>query len=322
MSIIGMKVHSWTVKEKHHNPNKKYNYDYVCECECGNTKVFTKGNIERSNISKCNLCEKEEILNKNFEEFNKFYINANGAGLDIKTVDIDKKHQLQCDKKHKFTTSIRKYEGCSKCNTLEKLSNRKKKESLKNALAGNNFKNAYPYQSKFWDYETNELGPEEVMPVSKIKYNFICENGHRFSKSPAQIKLGSWCPVCNENASESRLASIVKGMCKTMFDEVKFENEFPIKVIIDNEETTLYPDIIIEDIKLNIEIHGSQHFKFTPQWHDTRSEFLKCKERDKLKKEKLESMGYLQLVIPTSNNLDRDIERVEDTFRRILNISF
>lgn len=61
-AVIGKKVNTWTVKEKHMS-NKKYNYDYLCECECGNQKIFDVYRITYENIY-CSNCIDELLRHK------------------------------------------------------------------------------------------------------------------------------------------------------------------------------------------------------------------------------------------------------------------
>ena len=66
-----------------------------------------------------------------------------------------------------------------------------------------NFKEAYPHLMKYWDFEKNNLNPEEVHYGSRIKkIYFKCEKGHSFKKTPANYKRLKTknlnCPICLE----------------------------------------------------------------------------------------------------------------------------
>lgn len=319
MSIIGNRVYTWEVVEKDTN-DKKYNYDYKCKCnECGNEEIFNKHNFLAGKVSKCNVCEKKKVIEMNYEEFsNMFNEELNEENLPIpEEIVYNKEYTLICEKGHKFRTSIEKFSGCTKC----KMSNSRKSRDIAKAEMGDNFENAYSHRVDFWDYEKNELNPSQVLPKSKQPIHFICEKGHEFSVSPANIYKGTWCPVCDSNNTESKLATYVKEMCKAMFEEVLTEQEFPINTIVAGEETTLYPDVIIKDLKLNIEIHGSQHFKFVKHIHKDRNGFTMQLLRDKAKKEELEKRGYIQWIIPVTSNLNKDIETFENAIIRLLSVS-
>jgi very-short-patch-repair endonuclease len=44
--------------------------------------------------------------------------------------------------------------------------------------------------------------------------------------------------------------------------------------------SVLYLDFLIPNCKIGIEVHGSQHFKYTPFFHKTKAGFLRAKKRD------------------------------------------
>ena len=70
----------------------------------------------------------------------------------------------------------------------------------KKVLAGvNDLKTIYPELAKEWDYEKNEIGPNEITPhADKKKYWWICSQGHSYLATPnartGYSKTG--CPIC------------------------------------------------------------------------------------------------------------------------------
>lgn len=68
---------------------------------------------------------------------------------------------------------------------------------------------------------------------------------------------------------------------------------------------TLYLDFYLPLIKRAIEVHGEQHYKFIPFYHNTRLNFLKAQKRDNEKKEWCEQNGITHIVLPFSESIDQ-----------------
>lgn len=312
---VGNKYGTWKVIAKS-TEDKPYNYDYVCQCECGLIKTFTKYILQNHKYSLCG-CIKPKSKNKQ-DAIKRFKRDIESGNIVIenekKTGNI-MRYVASCKDGHKFIVNGEEnYKGCAKCNSLKA----RRMRDIRQALNGDNFENTFPYQAEFWDYEKNELKPNEVLPSSKVKYWFKCEEGHEFDLSPAMIKhRGSWCPKCC-HSTESRLATYGKELFRKMFYEVYSEEEFPIRTEIDGNETILYPDLIIEDLKLNIEFHGSQHYEYTVGWHENKNDFIYACKRDKAKKKALEELGYKQVVFKVTDDLEGDIGAIEDFLNNIL----
>lgn len=312
---IGDIYGTWKVIAKS-TEDKPYNYDYICQCECGEIKTYNKYALMNHRYGLCD-CTKTKSKSKE-DAIKKFKRDLEKEIIFIKSqkkYGNTTRYVVKCNKEHSFIVNGEEnYKGCSKCITAKRIRVR----NIKTALAGENFKNTFPYQSEFWDYNKNELKPEEVLPSSKDKFWFKCEEEHEFQLSPAVIKhRGAWCPTCC-HSTESRLATYGKELFKRIFYDVKTEEEFPIKVTINEEETTLYPDVVIEDLKLNIEFHGKQHYEFTDGWHKTKSEFIRACQRDKAKKDWFLKNGYQQVVFNVTSNFDEDVKVIEDFIYNIL----
>jgi very-short-patch-repair endonuclease len=60
----------------------------------------------------------------------------------------------------------------------------------------------------------------------------------------------------------------------------------------------LYLDFYIPLNKKCIEVHGEQHYEFTPFYHANKLSFLKAQKRDKEKKEWCEINGITYVELP------------------------
>jgi hypothetical protein len=93
---------------------------------------------------------------------------------------------------------------------------------------------------------------------------------------------------------KSTLAKKAITLVKTIYPTVPILDEWAIKV----DKTTLYVDIYIPLLKLAVEVHGEQHYKFVPHFHSSIKEFVKQKQRDVAKKLALEEAGIRLVVLP------------------------
>jgi len=56
----------------------------------------------------------------------------------------------------------------------------------------------YPEVAKLWDSERNEISPGEVMPATKRKFWWRCEQGHHWQAAAYSVTLlNSGCPYCS-----------------------------------------------------------------------------------------------------------------------------
>lgn len=56
----------------------------------------------------------------------------------------------------------------------------------------------YPEAAKLWDYEQNRDDPSQVMPATKKKFWWRCEQGHRWQAAAYAVTLlHSGCPYCS-----------------------------------------------------------------------------------------------------------------------------
>ena len=75
---------------------------------------------------------------------------------------------------------------------------------------------------------------------------------------------------------------------------------------------TLYLDFYMPLVKMCIEVHGEQHYKFIPFYHTTKLNFLKAKKRDNEKKEWCEQNNITYIELPFNENLDEWTNRINE----------
>src|SRR5690606_7155155 len=66
----------------------------------------------------------------------------------------------------------------------------------------------------------------------------------------------------------------------------------------------LYADIFVPSIPILIEVHGEQHYEYSPFFHKSRLDFLKQKKKDRHKIEwcQLNNIIYVELPYNDSKN--------------------
>ena len=101
------------------------------------------------------------------------------------------------------------------------------------------------------------LSKEYVNNNTKIKWQ--CKKGHKWETIYANVRQGSWCPICSAkfNISQNKLASIVKSIlkCPVKYNYKGFDW---LKTKCGGKQEI---DIWVPKLKLAIEYDGRQHFK-------------------------------------------------------------
>jgi hypothetical protein len=158
--------------------------------------------------SKVNKCPNCEIRNKNGftkslkihnPEVIKYIINDDTCPIDLETISSrsTKIVKLRCpyDESHIFKKSIRGIPlkepfGCPYCS----------KGSRRIVIKGaTDFFTIVPKAKEMWDWDKNKkLNPYALLPNSRKKAFFLCEEGHSFIKELNNFTRSQRCPVCFE----------------------------------------------------------------------------------------------------------------------------
>lgn len=90
-----------------------------------------------------------------------------------------------------------------------------------------------------------------------------------------------------------------------IYPTLQILEEVPISI---RRNETLFLDFYLPLKKICIEVHGEQHYKFIPFYHNTILNFLKSQKRDREKAEWCENNGIRYIVLPYNNQDEwRDI---------------
>lgn len=132
---------------------------------------------------------------------------------------------------------------------------------------------------------------------SESKLNWICSNGHSFSKNFYEVRKGSWCKYCSKSIGEE--------ICRLYFEGI-FNKPFP-KVrpnwLKSEKGNNLELDGYNEELKLAFEHQGIYHYEFLPFFHQSLENFEAVKARDLQKKSTCSKLGVTLIVIPEIGSL-------------------
>jgi len=91
-----------------------------------------------------------------------------------------------------------------------------------------------------------------------------------------------------------------RDLIKTIYPTMKVLEEIPVYI---HRSDIAYLDFYIPLIKVCLEVHGEQHYKFTPFYHVNMMAFLKAQKRDRDKKEWC-SINNIRMIELPYNQLD------------------
>lgn len=93
------------------------------------------------------------------------------------------------------------------------------------------------------------------------------------------------------------------------FPTLQILEEVPIPL---RKSETLYLDFYLPLKKLCVEVHGEQHYKFIPFYHNNIMSFLKSQKRDKEKEEWCSINNIKHIILPYDENEEQWKERVNN----------
>lgn len=94
--------------------------------------------------------------------------------------------------------------------------------------------------------------------------------------------------------NKSSLHLMARKLITEAFPTLQILEEVSIQL---RKSETLYLDFYLPLPKLCVEVHGEQHFKFVPFYHNNILSFLKAQKRDKEKTEWCEKNNIRQIIL-------------------------
>jgi len=115
--------------------------------------------------------------------------------------------------------------------------------------------------------------------------------------------------AAQDKRSRSKLHLDVRRILYDLFPTSQITEEVPIPV---RRGTTQYFDFFINDIKLAVEAHGIQHYKYNSMYHSTTAHFLQQKKRDIDKREWCEINNITLIELPYSEGDEEWRTRIQN----------
>ena len=107
--------------------------------------------------------------------------------------------------------------------------------------------------------------------------------------------------VSLDNRSRSTLHVAARKLLREKYPTLQILEETSILV---NKGKTLFLDFYLPILKLAIEVHGEQHFKMSPVFHNTPQDFIKQKKNDSDKENWCEINNIVLKVLAFNNKDD------------------
>ena len=210
-----------------------------------------------------------------------------------------------CNKKYetKIEDRVNKNCNCSYCSN--------KKVWLENCLA-----TLRPDIAAEWDYENNKgLTPFDVVPGSNKKVHWICSNGHEWatciSSRTKKLKPTN-CPNCKMQYHENLCRKIMKEIFNKEFIKYKNKNL--------RNQRQLELDCYNEELKINIEYDGIQHYEYPNIFYKTEKDFINQQENDRIKDQWCRDNNILQIRVSYKYDTKEEIENYIKEQLKINNI--
>lgn len=105
----------------------------------------------------------------------------------------------------------------------------------------------------------------------------------------------------NANVKKSSLHTEARQKIKNIYPTLQILEEVSVHLTSRN---IVYLDFFLPLINKCIEVHGEQHYKFTPFYHTTKFDFLKQQKRDREKQEwcEINNIQYVELPFDEIEN--------------------
>lgn len=122
--------------------------------------------------------------------------------------------------------------------------------------------------------------------------------------------ISRWClsgNISKKSTNKSEPHIKTKELLVNLFPTLQILEEVPISL---RRSETLYLDFYLPLKRYCIEVHGEQHYKFVPFYHNNLLGFIKAKKRDEDKKEwcNINDIKYIEL--PHNETLEQWTERI------------
>lgn len=192
----------------------------------------------------------------------------------------------------------------------------------------------YPEILDVWS-DKNKKSPYEYSPGSKLKIWLKCKDGvHEDYQQTVgnAVRCNFRCTSCTRETKESNLQRLVSEYINKYYNyELLHEHNCTINMRNPKTDHKLFFDNEIKELKLLIEVHGSQHYltknlfvkNYARRYDMSVNEALEERQfLDQYKKEQAIAQGYHYLEIPYTSEQDESYKMlIDNKIKEILEIN-
>lgn len=250
---------------------------------CNQEKLYKNRDISKiiRSQGRCQNC----INLKSIEEFKQLVAKENYKFIEINHLNC-KISCIKCNTEKYIVAGKKKILKCKKC-----LLGKKHKALIDRPPNPQAIKNITDRGGTFIKKEIiNAKVKGRKNGYNSVFLTIICANNHEFKSHERSIIVGNYCRLCSVGMAEA-----VFRLALNIFTDHTFLSAY---IKTDRQRTSLYQlDAFCVDLKLNIEVHGVQHYQFHKFFHTDYNDFLKQKRHDRKKFKYLKQNGIKCLSI-------------------------
>ncbi len=274
-------------------------------------KRLENSNFEITSIEKSTDLD-NKVENPHFQKLKEIIKLKNGKLISKSYKNVKTHVIIQCEKGHRWKVTpdniINGNTWCPICH-FENLSKLFTQYSIKNLKEFAQSKGGDCLEERYLGWDNN--------------HRWICEEGHEWLANPRNVIAGgTWCPYCAEEELYERVA---RGILEVLLNE-KFSKIIPNWLnadLIGKPGGRRHLDGYSERLRIALEVHGIQHYKYEPFYHkgDVRN-FIKQQEVDNLKRHLCAERGILLIEIrfvwDGRDWRNLEFNEIEEFYRNIL----
>ena len=114
----------------------------------------------------------------------------------------------------------------------------------------------------------------------------------KFLDLAGKIHVFNFNKICRECKSPSGLHKSARALLRSSFPSSSIYEEVTLL------GTGLIADFFISDLKIMVEVHGEQHYKFIKRFHKSVGGFVASQKRDRMKQEWCEINDVVYIELP------------------------
>lgn len=116
----------------------------------------------------------------------------------------------------------------------------------------------------------------------------------------------------NDSRKRSKYHLRARAILKELFNSYRILEEVKLPgSTLRHRKSVLYLDFYIPNLNLAVEVHGQQHYEYSPFFHKSKADFLKSKARDEDKIEWCELNDIKLITLKYSESDDEWRQRIK-----------